>query len=767
MIKNQILLLFAFYFSLLGELSGQVGGLGPAVDGEEVGVGLIVDMGSREGKVIHGRVSMAISNFNSFGRDNQMRIVLHTRDSKGDPLLALSSAFNLGENNKVKVIFSAQKLTLEAKSLAEFGNNTKIPVIPISAPYLIQVPLHNHAEVKGIIAFAELHEWEKVILIYEDHNDNHWSDFFEEKKFQVAYKSSVAASSKDEYIIEELHRLKAMETSVFVVHVEPVLASRIFVHVKRLGMASQGYAWIVTSKCMNHLQNLKDYSSIFENMQGFIGFRSYKMKGSKEFDMLQLMNFITQMVNFEIVNVLGTEGERRLGFWTGKFTNKLSHGFAHGRHLFSSSGFETIIWPGGTSTIPKGRRMQTSTKTLRIAVPKSNGFPQLLKVDIDLQANISFSGFCIEVFKAAMAGLEHKVPYEFVPFEYNNPTIGEAYSDLVYQKYDAAVGDITITSNRSLYENQNLWIFLKPLTPGLWLTIVGVYVLSALFIWLIERPASVERQTRQSNGEIGRMFGFSFSIFVFAHWEKLSSNLSRSVIVLWMFVVFILGSNYTATLTSMMTVQQIEFNSGKSIIGATGPVSQGAIGNLNFPNLHSKSIRLTSLEEYAKALSEGGKNGGVTAIIEEMPYINILRQKYPTRYSMVGHVMPVTNGFGFAFPKGALMAHDISREIEKLREDGMLQRLENEWFKSPITNFDSDNTLDSVSSLTVRDFRGLFLINGIYLAIACFLFLTSLLYKNFHVMKEWRRPEFVKQYICMKFFRNKSNANAVHPELDN
>ncbi|MFQ6619517.1 hypothetical protein Gotur_000790 [Gossypium turneri] len=784
MIKNQILLLFAFYFSLLGELSGQGGGLGPAVDGEEVGVGLIVDMGSREGKVIHGRVSMAISDFNSFGRDYQMRIVLHTRDSKGDPLLALSSAFNLRENNKVKVILSTQKSTL---SLSEFGNYTKIPVIPISAPYLIQVPPHDHAEVKGIIAFAELHKWEKVILIYEDHNDNHWSDFFEEKKFQVTYKSSVAASSKDEHIIEELHRLKAMETSIFVVHVEPVLASRIFVHAKRLGMASQGYAWIVTSKSMNHLHNLKDRSS----MQGFIGFRSYKMKESKEFDMLQLMNFITQMVNFEIVNVLGTEGERRVGFWTGKFTNKLSHGFAYGRHLFLSSGFETIIWPGGTSTIPKGRRMQTSTKTLRIAVPKSNGFPQLLKVDIDLQTNITFSGFCIEVFKAAMAGLEHQVPYEFVPFEYNKTHIGEAYSDLVYQvylqKYDAAVGDITITSNRSLYvdftlpftdmgigmvsrltpkENQNLWIFLKPLTPGLWLTIVGVYVLSALVIWLIERPAPVEQQTRQSNGEIGRMFGFSFSIFVFAHWEKLSSNLSRSIVVLWVFVVFILGSNYTATLTSMMTVQQIEFNSGKSIVGrGAGPVAQGVIGNPNFPNSHSKSIRLTSLEEYVKALSEGSKNGGVSALIEEMPYINVLVEKYPARYSKVGHVMPTTNGFGFAFRKGSLIAHDISREIAKLREDGTLQRLENEWFKNPITDFDSRNTSDSVNPLTVRDFGGLFIINGIFLAITCFLFLTSLLYKNFHVMKEWGR--LVKQYICMKIFKNKRDANAVHLELDN
>lgn len=106
------------------------------------------------------------------------------------------------------------------------------------------------------------------------------------------------------------------------------------------------------------------------------------------------------------------------------------------------------------------------------------------------------------------------------------------------QNYDAVVGDITITGNRSLYvdftlpytdmgvgmvtrlapkESQKLWIFLKPLTPGLWLTMVGVYVLTALVIWLIERPAFVEQQAQQSNGRFGRMFGFSFSILVFAH----------------------------------------------------------------------------------------------------------------------------------------------------------------------------------------------------------------------------------------------------------
>ncbi|MBA0790427.1 hypothetical protein Gohar_015080, partial [Gossypium harknessii] len=117
----------------------------------------------------------------------------------------------------------------------------------------------------------------------------------------------------------------------------------------------------------------------------------------------------------------------------------------------------TILWPGGTSTISKGRMMQTSTnKTLKIAVPKSNGFPQLQKVELDVQTNTTiFSGFCIDVFKAAIAGLNYQVSYQFVSFDYNNPHIGENYNDLIYQvylqRYDGAVGDITINANRSLY----------------------------------------------------------------------------------------------------------------------------------------------------------------------------------------------------------------------------------------------------------------------------------------------------------------------------
>lgn len=199
------------------------------------------------------------------------------------------------ENANVGVILSAQTSILEAKFLAELGDKTKIPIISFPSafgsfptmnkyPYFIQIAPDETTEVKGIAAFIELHNWENVILIYED-NDSWSTDFFEQIKVGIAYKSTVASSSKDDQIIEVLHKLKAMQTTVFIVHVSHVLATRLFLKAKMLGMISEGYAWIVTSKSMNHPQNSTD-SLIFESMQGVIGFRSY----IKEPDVLKKMH---------------------------------------------------------------------------------------------------------------------------------------------------------------------------------------------------------------------------------------------------------------------------------------------------------------------------------------------------------------------------------------------------------------------------------------------------------------------------------------------
>ena len=53
-----------------------------------------------------------------------------------------------------------------------------------------------------------------------------------------------------------------------------------------------------------------------------------------------------------------------------------------------------------------------------------------------------------------------------------------------------------------------------------------------------------------------------------------------------------------------------------------------------------------SVEEFHDALSRGSENGGVTAVIDEIPYIKSFLAKCSASYSMI-KPKPITNGFGF------------------------------------------------------------------------------------------------------------------------
>ncbi|CAK9174841.1 unnamed protein product [Ilex paraguariensis] len=61
----------------------------------EVRVGVILDLGSWVGKTIHSCITMAISDFYAVNSHHKTRIALHTRDSKGEPLQALSAVIHL------------------------------------------------------------------------------------------------------------------------------------------------------------------------------------------------------------------------------------------------------------------------------------------------------------------------------------------------------------------------------------------------------------------------------------------------------------------------------------------------------------------------------------------------------------------------------------------------------------------------------------------------------------------------------------------------
>lgn len=107
----------------------------------------------------------------------------------------------------------------------------------------------------------------------------------------------------------------------------------------------------------------------------------------------------------------------------------------------------------------------------------------------------------------------------------------------LWQNYDAVVGDVTILSNRSRFVDftvpytepgvavvvpikedkmENAWIFMKPLTVGLWLTIGAFFIFTGLVVWVLEHRVNKEFRGPPAQ-QVGTTLWFSFSTLVYAH----------------------------------------------------------------------------------------------------------------------------------------------------------------------------------------------------------------------------------------------------------
>ena len=92
-----------------------------------------------------------------------------------------------------------------------------------------------------------------------------------------------------------------------------------------------------------------------------------------------------QSSTFEILNVIG-DGGRSIGFWTPQsgLVTKLNFLInTENAYSTSKSNIGSIIWPGDSTSIPKGWEIPRNGKKLRVGVPMDNGFPEFVKVVFD------------------------------------------------------------------------------------------------------------------------------------------------------------------------------------------------------------------------------------------------------------------------------------------------------------------------------------------------------------------------------------------------
>ncbi|KAJ7947053.1 Glutamate receptor [Quillaja saponaria] len=444
---------------------------------------------------------------------------------------------------------------------------------------------------------------------------------------------------------------------------------------------------------------------------------------------------ISQSSVFRIVNVLG-RSYKELDFWTQELgfseTLLIEGGNTSQNAIVSREGLTgLVIWPGNLLGVPKGWSMPTKENPMKIGVPGRTSFSKFVKVDYSKQTNENkYTGFCIEIFEQALKLLEYDLPYEYIPF---NGTYNELVHHVYNKTYDAVVGDMTILAERLQYvdftlpyaesglsmivpakSRESALMFMKPFTWEMWVVTGAILIYTMLIVWYLEHKSNPEFDGPWKN-QISTALWFTFSSLFFAHREKINSNLSRVVIVVWLFLVLILTSSYTASLSSMLTVQQLRPNvtdiewlkRTNSKIGCDGDSFVWTYLEQIIKFKPENVINVTSEYDYTGVFKENL----IEAAFLELPYEKVFISKYCKGFTS----STPTNrfgGLGFMFQKGSPVAKDVSKAILQLSENGELKSLEDKWL-NPSHECSTDITSDGTENLNLHSFWVLYLLSGV------------------------------------------------------
>ncbi|KAJ1404327.1 Solute-binding protein family 3/N-terminal domain of MltF [Sesbania bispinosa] len=499
-----------------------------------------------------------------------------------------------------------------------------------------------------------------------------------------------------------------------------------------------------TQGSMLHLASLRTFVGGPQFLQTILRMNFTGLSGQIQFDMDR--NLIHPA--YDILNVGGTKF-RGIGYWSNhsglsviapeilymKNSSKTSS--------TSSQQLHNMTWPGEAKTIPRGWVFPNNGKPLRIAVPNRVSYKEFVAKD---NKPPWVQGYCIDIFESALKLLPYPVPREYILYGNGerNPSYNELVEQVAQNNFDAAVGDVTIVTNRTRIvdftqpfmqsglvivvpvkeEKSNPWSFLEPFTMQMW-CVTGVFFLFVgTVVWILEHRFNHEFRGPPRK-QLITVFWFSLSTMFFSHRENTVSTLGRLVLIIWLFVVLIINSSYTASLTSILTVQQLstQIEGIDSLISSTQPIGiqdgsfarKYLIDELNIAE--SRIVTLKNMQDYIDALQRGPRGGGVAAIVDELPYIEILMSSSKCKFTTVGEEF-TKSGWGFAFQRDSPLAVDLSTAVLRLSENGDMQTIHDKWLNIKGC---ATNDIDA-NKLSLTSFWGLFLICGITCVLALIIF---------------------------------------------
>ncbi|KAF3488425.1 hypothetical protein F2Q69_00052518 [Brassica cretica] len=155
--------------------------------------------------------------------------------------------------------------SIMAHVLSHLANELTVPMLsftaldptlsPLQFPFFVQTAPNDLFLMRAIAEMITYYGWSNVVALYNDDDNSRngvtaLGDELEERRCKISYKAvlplDVVITSPAE-IIEELTKIRGMESRIIVVNTFPNTGKMIFEEAERLGMMEKGYVWIATT----------------------------------------------------------------------------------------------------------------------------------------------------------------------------------------------------------------------------------------------------------------------------------------------------------------------------------------------------------------------------------------------------------------------------------------------------------------------------------------------------------------------------------------
>jgi polar amino acid transport system substrate-binding protein len=255
----------------------------------------------------------------------------------------------------------------------------------------------------------------------------------------------------------------------------------------------------------------------------------------------------------------------------------------------------------------------------------------------------------------------------------------EEFVDFSFSYFDSGLGILTATSDRSpVLTALRTGDFLAPLLR-LFGFLVLVIVLAGHVIWLLEHKRNEDFPQDYLHGIWEGIWWAAVTVTTVGYGDKTPrGRLGRFFGLVWMFAGLFIIANFTASVTTQLTMQQIQgtINGPQDLPGKAVATVAGSTADVWLTEQRIPHRKVTVIEDAYDLL----ESGSVQAVVYDYPVLRYHALNFGNgRVEVVGAPFNEED-YGIALASDSPLREQINRAFLQLREDGTYDRLHSQWF---------------------------------------------------------------------------------------